>query len=273
MQTEVTVLIPTYNREHFICQALNSILNQTYRHWKILLVDDGSTDNTINVVESCVPKDTPITIIRNSTNLGQSRTLNIGLDQIDTPYLVQLDSDDLFLPLTLEVLIKEAQKQPEDVAVFYGNYLLTLLDAQGAITKTILRKGRSYPDRYHFLSAKQTLRPRFYRTSALKAIGGWPVDDPYEGRYAEDIRVLTRLIERYRFRWIDRVLYIYNKHLGNLTNETNIYMQALDWILFDTLKRWGSKYTPVFKSNPRGWKTFKGFEEQESPPFKEKKTP
>lgn len=258
VQTEVTVLIPTYNRAHYICQAIDSVLNQTRRDWKILLVDDGSTDNTIEVVETNVPNDTPITITRNSTNLGQSRALNIGLDQIDTPFLVQLDSDDLFLPFTLDVLIKEAQKQPEDVAVFYGNYLKTLLDNHGAITKTILRKGRSYRDRYHFLSAKQTLRPRFYRTSALKAIGGWPIDDPYQGRYAEDIRVLTRLSERYRFYWIDQVLYIYNKHLGNLTNETTIYERALDWILFDTLKRWGNKYTPVFKSKPQEWKTFKG---------------
>ncbi len=258
MQTEVTVLIPTYNREHYICQALNSVLNQTHRLWKIILVDDGSTDNTIAVVETNVPKDTPIRIIRNSTNLGQSRALNIGLEQIDTPYLVQLDSDDLFLPFTLEILVKEAEKHPQDVAVIYGNYLKTLLDNEGGITKSILRKGRSYRDRYQFLAAKQTLRPRFYRTSALKAIGGWPTDDPYEGRYAEDIRVLSRLIECYRFHWIDQVLYTYNKHTGNLTNQQKNYQKALDWILFDTLKRWGDGYTPIFDSQRRGWRTFKG---------------
>lgn len=257
MQAEVTVLIPTYNRAHCICHAINSVLNQTYHLWKILLVDDGSTDNTIEVIKQNIPKDTPITFVRNSTNLGQSRALNTGLDQIDTPFLVQLDSDDQFLPFTLDVLINAAQKQPEDVAVFYGNYLKTSCDHQGRITETILRKGRSYRDRYHFLAVKQTLRPRFYRTSALKAIGGWPTDDPYQGRYGEDIRVLTRLIERYRFHWIDQVLYIYNKHSDNLTNQ-QVYWKALDWILFDTLQRWGNKYTPVFNSKPQGWKTFKG---------------
>ena len=264
VQTEVTVLIPTYNRAHYICQAIYSVLNQTYHQWKILLVDDGSTDNTIEVVKNIIPKNTPVTIIYNPTNLGQSRALNIGLDQIDTTYLVQLDSDDLFLPITLEVLFKAAQKEPEDVAVFYGNYLKTSCDHQGTITKAILRSGRFYRDRYHFLSAKQTIRPRFYRTSALKAIGGWPTDDPYQGRYGEDVRVLTRLIERYRFHWIDQVLYIYNKHLDNLTNQKEIYRKALDWILFDTLKRWGNKYTPVFNSNPQGWKTFKGLIPKES---------
>lgn len=258
MSAEVTVLIPVYNREQYILTAINSVLSQTYRRWKILLVDDGSTDNTIAVIEKNVSKDTPLAIIRNPTNLGQSRTLNVGLEQINTPYLVQLDSDDLFLPFTLDIMIKEAQKRPKDVAALYGNYLKTMLDNHGAIAKTILRKGRSYRDRYHFLSAKQTLRPRFFRTAALKAIGGWPTDDPYQGRYAEDIRVLTRLIEHYRFYWIDQVLYIYNKHLGNLTNEKDIYHKALDWILFDTLKRWGNKYTPIFDSKPRGWRTFKG---------------
>lgn len=259
MPTKITVLIPTYNRADFICQTINSVLNQTRRDWKILLVNDGSTDNTLEVVENFIPRNTPITIVHNPTNLGQSRALNIGLEQIDTPYLIQLDSDDSFLPFTLEVLIKAAQQQPEDVAVFYGNYLKTSCDHQGRIIETILRKGRPYRDRYHLLAAKQTLRPRFYRTSALKTIGGWPTDDPYQGRYGEDIRVLTRLIERYRFHWIDQVLYIYNKHHGNLTNQKKIYRKALDWILFDTLKRWGNKYTPVFNSNPQGWKTFKGF--------------
>ncbi len=258
MQTEVTVLITTYNRESFICQAINSVINQTCRNWKILLVDDGSSDNTIEKVETYFPKGMPITIIHNPTNLGQSRSLNIGLAQIDTPYLVQLDSDDLFYPFTIEVLINEARKQPADIAVIYGNYLKTFLDNNGTIIKSILRKGRPYPERCRFLSSKQTLRPRFYRTSALKTIGGWPTDDPYNGRYAEDIRVLTRLIESYRFHWINQVLYIYNKHTGNLTNQKNIYGEALDWILFDTLKRWGDRYTPIFETNYQGWKTFKG---------------
>lgn len=257
MPAEVSVLIPTFNREKYLIQTIKSVLNQTYRHWKILLVDDGSSDNTLAVVETNIPKDIPITIIRNQTNLGQSRSLNIGLDQVDTPYLVQLDSDDLFFPFTLEVLIKEAKKQPKDVAVIYGNYLKTFLDDQGTTTKTVLMKSHPYCDRYQFLLAKQTLRPRFYRTSALKAIGGWPTDDPYEGRYAEDIRVLLRLIERYRFHWVDQVLYIYHKHTENLTNQTNVYTKALDWILFETLKRWGDKFTPVYKSNPQGWNTFK----------------
>ena len=106
MQTKVTVLIPTYNRADFICPTINSVINQTYCDWKILLVDDGSTDNTLEVIEKNFPKETPITIIRNSTNLGISRALNIGLDHTDTPYLVQLDSDDLLLPFTLEILKK-----------------------------------------------------------------------------------------------------------------------------------------------------------------------
>jgi len=144
VSAEVTVLIPVYNREQYILTAINSVLNQTYRHWKILLVDDGSTDNTIEVIEKNVSKDTPVTIIRNPTNLGQSQALNIGLNQTDTPYLVQLDSDDLFLPFTLDVLIKLAKNQPEDVAVFYGNYLKTSCDHQGTIIKTILKKGCSY---------------------------------------------------------------------------------------------------------------------------------
>lgn len=256
MPAEVTVLITTFNRENYLIQTLNSILNQTYPNWKILLVDDGSSDNTFSIVEKTLPKGLPITIIRNPTNLGQSRSLNIGLSQVDTPYLVQLDSDDLFFPFTLEVLIKAAKKQPKNVAVIYGNYLKTFLDDQGTIIKSVLKKGRSYHDRYQFLLAKKTLRPRFYRTSALKAIGGWPTNDSYGGRYAEDLRILLRLIERYQFHWIDQVLYIYHKHTDNLTNQTDTYVRALDWILFDTLKRWGNKYTPVFKSKPRGWNTF-----------------
>jgi glycosyltransferase involved in cell wall biosynthesis len=256
MKTYVTVLITTYNRENFIIPAINSVINQTYRKWKIIIVDDGSSDNTLAKADSIISKDKPVTIIQNPTNLGQSHALNIGLKHVDTPFFLQLDSDDLLFPFTLEVLMDEAELQPENVATIYGNYLKTFLDDQGKPIRIILIKSNDYHDRYQFLLSKQTLRPRFYRTSALEAIGGWPVDDPFEGRYAEDIRILLRLIEHYRFHRVNQVLYNYRKHHLNMTNQKEVYEQALDWILFDTLQRWGNKYSPVFQSEPAGWQSF-----------------
>lgn len=259
MEANVTVLITTYNRENLIIPAIYSVLNQTYRKWKIILVDDGSSDHTLEMVEQINFRNKLVTIIQNPVNLGQSHALNIGLKQVDTPYLIQLDSDDLLFPFTLEVLMNETERQSKDVAVIYGNYLKTFLDEHDEPIRSVLIKGNPYHDRYQFLLSKKTLRPRFYRTSALKAIGGWPVDDPFEGRYAEDIRVLLRLIEDYRFHWVNQVLYNYRKHHKNMTNQKVVYEQALDWILFDTLRRWGNKYSPVFQFEPAGWKNLVKF--------------
>ncbi|MDG0793845.1 glycosyltransferase [Cohnella ginsengisoli] len=252
MNAEVTVLIPTYNSGSFLQEALNSVYSQTYANWKLIIVDDASTDTSISQLRPLL-SDNRVTYIRNGQNLGQSKSMNLGLAVTTTPYVIQLDADDLLFPYTLEVLVAEARKQPEHVGLISGNINSVSFDANGNFYFNILTKNRSFQDKYDFLLSNMSQWPRFYRTSTLKAIGGWPTDDPFEGRYMEDKRVLMRLIEVAHFHWIDVPLYIHRRHERNQTNLVDIYRQITEWNIRDALKRWGDEFDPVFTVDQNGW--------------------
>jgi len=252
MNAEVTVLIPTYNAGSFLKESVDSVMTQTYTDWKMVIVDDGSTDTSISLIEPYLA-DSRVVYIRNAYNLGQSKSMNVGLTAVTTPYVVQLDADDWFYPYTLEVLVAESRKQPNHVGLISGNIHLVSLDEEGQITSSSLYKNRSFHDKYDFLLSNMSQWPRFYRTSALRSIGGWPTDDPFEGRYMEDKRVLMRLIEVAHFHWINVPLYIHRRHAHNQTNTLEIYNQIIEWNVRDVLKRWGDEYDPEFMIDQLGW--------------------
>lgn len=100
---EVTVFIPCYNAELFIREAIESILNQTFQQFEILVIDDCSTDGSVSIIESI--NDDRIRLIRNEQNLGIVGVLNKGFDLVKTKYMVRQDADDISLPSRLEVLV------------------------------------------------------------------------------------------------------------------------------------------------------------------------
>jgi glycosyltransferase involved in cell wall biosynthesis len=93
---KVTVFIPVHNREHYIGDAIQSILAQSFQNFDILLIDDGSTDRSVEVMRSF--HDPRLTIVCNETNLGIPRTRNRGLELARGEYIALLDSDDRAAP-------------------------------------------------------------------------------------------------------------------------------------------------------------------------------
>ncbi|MBC8079269.1 MAG: glycosyltransferase family 2 protein [Gorillibacterium sp.] len=251
MKAEVTVVIPAYNAGVYLREAMDTVFNQTYSGWKIILIDDASNDDSIDLVHHYLV-DSKVTYIRNERNIGQSKSMNVGLEMVTTPYLVQLDADDWLYPYTLEVMLAEALKQPEHVGLISGNINSLFMDSNGNVTESIIKKNRPFQDKYDFLKSNLSQWPRFYRTSALKAIGGWPTDDPFQGRYMEDKRVLMRLIEQFHFHWIDVPLYIQRLHEHNQTKRLDIYQEITEWNVRDALERWGNEFDPVFVID-KGW--------------------
>ena len=252
MDSNITVMIPTYNAGAFLTQAVDSVFKQTYRKWKLIIVDDASTDNSIELLSDYL-KDPRVTLIKNTENMGQSKSQNKAVALVDTPYVVQLDADDWFFPHTLSALLRAVKDQPKDIAVFYGNFLSIYEDEQGNFIKSIVEKGRLYTDKYEFLFSDRTFRPRCYRTDLLKKVGGWPIDGPFEGRFGEDKRMLLRLIEYYRFYWIDQVLYQYRRHSHNMSSDPVPHTYVREYRTYDCIKRWGNHYKPIFKCNSQGW--------------------
>jgi glycosyltransferase involved in cell wall biosynthesis len=106
----ISVIIPTYNRAHLINRAIRSVLNQTYPHFELIVVDDGSTDNTEEVVKGF--QDSRIVYLRHDTNRGGSAARNTGIKAARGEYIAFQDSDDEWMPTKLEKQI-ELFKQDE----------------------------------------------------------------------------------------------------------------------------------------------------------------
>jgi len=114
---KVSVIIPTYNRAHLIGRAIKSVLNQTYRDFEIIIVDDGSTDNTEEVVKSFTDKR--IRYIRHKENKGAATARNIGIKAARGEYIAFQDSDDEWLPAKLGKQMKVFKHTSPKVGIVY----------------------------------------------------------------------------------------------------------------------------------------------------------
>lgn len=119
----VSIVIPTYNAEAFLEETLASVLAQTYTNWECIIVNDGSTDNSLSIAKKWKEKDTRFHII-NKENEGLSRARNTGIENAKANYIAFLDSDDIWMPQHLSVLLDLILQYQTDVVYSYGYQLI-----------------------------------------------------------------------------------------------------------------------------------------------------
>lgn len=118
---KVSVIIPTYNRAHLLPRAIQSVINQTYPHWELIVVDDGSTDNTSSLMATI--SDQRIKYIKLEKNGGNAVARNVGVRMAKGEYITFLDSDDEYLNTYLEEFSIAISNNPS-VSFFFGGYEL-----------------------------------------------------------------------------------------------------------------------------------------------------
>lgn len=116
---KVSVIIPTYNRSHLLERAIRSVLKQTFQDFELIVVDDGSTDETYKIIDIF---DLEIYYIRHDKNKGVSAARNTGLKYSKGTYIAFLDSDDEWLPQKLEKQIKVFENGSDKLGVVYSGY-------------------------------------------------------------------------------------------------------------------------------------------------------
>lgn len=120
-QIKVSVVMPLYNSEKYVAQAIESVMEQTFKNWELIVVDDGSTDRSCEIVEKYVENDNRIKLLRNpSPNRMPSSPRNIGIQAAEGQYIAFLDSDDVWLKekLSQQLCLFEDNR----AAVVYSDY-------------------------------------------------------------------------------------------------------------------------------------------------------
>ena len=116
----ISVVMPAYNAEQFIAEAIESILNQTYQEFELIVVDDGSTDGTLNIINEYVKKDPRLTLIHNEHG-GACKARNDAIKIAKYEWVAPMDADDVAMPNRLERLMQAALADPE--VVVWGSYM------------------------------------------------------------------------------------------------------------------------------------------------------
>jgi glycosyltransferase involved in cell wall biosynthesis len=119
---KVSVIIPTYNRAKSIGKTIDSVLNQTHKDLEIIIVDDNSSDNTKNVINSYLKSDSHIKYIRHSDNKGAPAARNTGIRNSTGKYIALLDDDDEWFPEKLAMQLRFFENLPDDVGLLYCGY-------------------------------------------------------------------------------------------------------------------------------------------------------
>lgn len=196
---KITVLIPVYNAEKFLNEAIDSILNQTFGDFEFIIINDASTDNSKEIILSY--KDQRIRYLENIKNLGVAKTLNKGLGLAKGKYIARMDADDISYPNRLEMEYKEITKD-RMVAVVASFY--DVIDESGKYLYTV--KGASSAEEvYYALQFRNCLghsTVMFNKRIILNEFNGYN-----ERRDAEDYDLWLRVSKKFKIIKVNRVLH------------------------------------------------------------------
>jgi glycosyltransferase involved in cell wall biosynthesis len=118
----ISVIIPSYNSGRFLGRAIESVVNQTYKNLEIIIVDDGSVDETEKIAKAWQGKDKRIKYIKHQKNMGLAASRNTGIKNSQGEYIAFLDADDIWLPQKIETQLKKLKELNADL-VFSNWYI------------------------------------------------------------------------------------------------------------------------------------------------------
>lgn len=200
----ISVVLPVYNGEKYLRESIDSILNQTYKEFELIVVNDCSTDSTKQIVEDYMMKDSRVKIVNNTTNQKLPKSLNIGFDSCSGDYYTWTSDDNVFLPDAFEKLVRCLENGKADL-VFS---MCEVIDDYG---KVIDRTER-YEDLDELYYKNIVLACFMYKREVHETLGGYDVNK----FLVEDYDFWLRAYRRYKFLFIPEWLYQVRFHKNNL---------------------------------------------------------
>lgn len=203
---KISILLPVYNGELFLRQAISSIINQTYTDWELILINDGSTDNSENIISEF--DDKRIRYFKNEHNLGLIKTLNKGIDLCRGEYIARMDADDICLPKRLE---KQYHFMKTNSSIFLLGSNAFIINNNNEITGKIVNFTKDNLLKINLLFSVPFIHPSIIaKASVLKEL---KYDENY--KYAEDYELWTRISEKHNIANLSDCFLEYRWHLGN----------------------------------------------------------
>jgi len=214
----VSVIVPTFNRAHLICDTINSVLEQTYTHFEILVVDDGSTDDTEHVVRRF--QDSRVTYFKEMHSGLPAPPRNVGIQNAKGKYIAFLDSDDLWLPDKLMMQTAFLEQNP-DVGLLYTQ-CVGFFEARTDVTDPIpeghlAKSGWIYS---HLILSDNYIPclTVMIRRKILKQTGIFNESDTL--RAVEDFDLWLRIARLYPVGFLPVVLARYRSHAQGISSAT-----------------------------------------------------
>lgn len=208
---KITVAMPVYNGEKFLAKTIDSILAQTYSDFEMLIVDDGSTDNSAKILEKYATQDKRIKVLYNGKNMGIVYTRNRSFSESDSEYIAILDHDDIALPNRLKEQIDFLDSHQEFGLV--GSWVEQI--DENDKPNGIVWKYSVSPEEIrslmlfgnHFAQSSVTIRK--------KTLADIPYRQDYI--YAEDYDLWTRIAEKWKVWNLPKILVKYRVHTAGIT--------------------------------------------------------
>jgi glycosyltransferase involved in cell wall biosynthesis len=221
----VSVIIPTYNRERLIGRAIQSVLNQTYGDFEVIVVDDGSTDNTKNIVGAI--NDPRIRYIRHEQQKGATTARNTGIVASQGKYIAFQDSDDEWLSEKLEKQMHVLEAAPEDVGVIYTAFI-RVTDGEVLYipsTRVVKKEGDVLTQllKQNFVSTQTAI----LRKSCFDRVGLFDERLPR----LQDWELFIRMSQYYKFRFISDPLVIAHFQKDSISSSKKAYIEGIVIIL------------------------------------------
>ena len=232
---EISVIMSVYNGEKYLGEAIESILNQTFTDFEFIIVNDGSTDNSLEIIKSY--DDERIKVTNNEKNIGLTKSLNKALKVARGEYIARQDADDVSMPNRFEEQMKYLEKYPEAALLGTSVYLI---DEYGEIMGK--RIALANPGNEPFKTNQFSHGSVVFKKEIIDKLGGY--NELF--RYVQDYELWLRIAKYYEMRNLTQILYKLRSHDENV-GFTNREESVLYHILALKLTR-GSLEDRILKS-------------------------
>lgn len=222
----VTVLCSCYNHQNFVCESIQSVLNQSYKNIQLIVIDDCSNDNSKAVIEQFITNYPAIAFIKNETNLGLTKSVTNALKLAKGSYFIDLAADDLLLPNCIEIQINSFKTSLfKNLAMVYGNAELITENGEHSSyyfevneelkTKKKIPSGDIY---INIVDADTTICSvsAMYNKLIFDQLKGYDISLSYE-----DLDFWIRASRQYNIEFIDQVLM--QKRIVHNSLQTTLY--------------------------------------------------